>query len=289
MDNKHLGDEGLADLVRGLEEALHQARQDGKSTLTILKLSNNNLTCRSFYELSECVRLAGDDIQEIDLANNDIVVASTEDSRHLADFLDALRHCTALRILNLSGNNLSGSRACEVFARTFATQFAENNEVLERLADDYDEIGSGVTGMETSLETLNFGEKDTRCVPVLRGLPSVQSFLINNTSLTDAGALWLSFCVGKHKWALHRLHKGQQQQPASTAQAGFVYLPNDKLTMVGLKLLKQAETIPFDPYAQSMLSSDHSPQVRKSAQDYGGPRYVSSSSACCTTWMSTLR
>lgn len=269
-------DEGIHDISRGLEEALIQAQHEGRPTLNILKLSGNTLTCDSLYEISASVRLAAEEIQEIDLSNNEISVTTVEDAKQFSAFLQTLRHCKALKIINLSGNNLSGSLAWEAFARTYAAHFTDNKDVLDRLADDFDgtdmnKISGGLTNLEIQRRD-SAHEDSLQHGSLVVGLPSIATFNIGNVNLTDSGALWLSSCIGKHNWVQDRLRQSQYNQHLAPVHSGFTLLPNDKLSSTGLKLLKQAETTAYDPLARPIFVPDSSPMAHSAVHDALGLR-----------------
>lgn len=284
LDNKNLTDEGLAEAARGLEEALHQSQLAGHGTLSILSLAGNSLTSRSLFWLAQSVRLACDELLELDLSSNNIRVASHEDARHLAVFLDALGQCTVLRTFNLSKNDLCGSRAWEVFAKAYSDQWLENSTALEHLSDDIDDMGNDMLNVVASTKALSVTvqggqaaapDSSAEKVQRRRGLPSIGTIMINDASLTDSGALWLSFCNGRHAWGQDRL---KARQGNEVIGQGFCLSPNDKLSTVGQKVLKQAaearhsQAGDLPPVPENSLISQHT------SVDAGVSRYACSSS-----------
>lgn len=225
------------------------------------------------------MRLARCQLLELDLSNNDISVATDEDATYLNTFLASLGHCQALRLLNLSGNNLSGSRTWEVFAREYALQFRNNEQLLEHLADDIDDIGSGSINMLGSLDALTLGPGDVdrtlhsqSKAQSLHGLPSIGGINVTGSSLTDASALWLSFCVGRQKWIQTRLRARRGQIDSVSGANGFIWSSNDKLSPVGNKLLKQAEMAMYDPFRTYPPAPENTPPGRSNSAETGGTR-----------------
>lgn len=281
LDNKHLTDRGLAEAARGLEEALELARSEGKPTVSVISLSRNALTCRSLYELAPSVRLSKDDLLELDLSANAISMDSRDDVRNLTTFLDALGTCHALRVLNLSGNNLSGSRFWETFAQAYDNQFQANDETLERMTDEMDGAGVEVASIEPSFDalTLHVAPPATQSssdnqIHHLQGLPSISCINLADVSLTDAGALWLSFCLNRHVWIHNCLKARQRSLDSANCKVGFVWTPNTKLSSVGTKALKEAEAAPFDQTGNTPWVPENSPTGRNTSIDAGMPRYV---------------
>ena len=270
-------DAGFAEVARGLEDALQLARKEGKPTIAVLNLSRNDLTCRSLYELAFSIRLAGDDLNELDFSSNAIAVSSREDAHYLATFLDAIGLCRALKIINFNSNNLSGSRFWEVFTKAFTEQFRANDAALETLTDTLDTDTSDASDDMPTINSLSIRttpSAPTSVDPVLglAGLHSISCISLMDTSLTDAGALWLSFCVGRHKW-LHDKLKTQQRSPISAhSKTGVCWTPNDKLSPIGVKVLKEAEATAFDHSDNILRVPENSPMVRNTSTDSGTPR-----------------
>lgn len=274
-------DQGLAEAARGLEDALQLARVEGKPTLSVISLSGNVLSCRSLYELAPSVRLAKDDLLELDLSANSISVESRDDVRHLTSFLDALGTCNALKVLNLSGNNLSGSRVWEAFAKAYDNHFRANDELLARMIDEMDGEGVEATNVEASFDALTLRTSPSAMASSsdsqnhqLKGLPSISSIDLSETSLTDAGALWLSFCISRHVWIHNCLKARQKSLSTSNCKVGFVWTSNAKLSSVGAKALREAEAAALSETGNSPLVMENSPIGRNTSVDSGAPRYV---------------
>lgn len=86
-----------------------------------------------------------------------------------------------------------------------------------------------------------------------RGLRSIPYIIVNNTSMTDACALHLSYVLENHNLPKQLLpyvtakagalaHEYEAIDPTASCQ-GIVYLPNDTLGSAGLKVLEMAELV----------------------------------------------
>lgn len=271
LANKALTDGGWEEAARGLAEALSNEDPTARTRLATLNLSGNSLTTHSLPDLANIVRLSSDGLQELDLSGNNINVTTDEEAHQWKLFLDSLTNNSTLQLLNLSGNDLSGSLAWEIFAKCFADQFVQNHKALEHLADDADNLEDGTVEVATSMQNTAVSD-DESGVPnsmnsanLVRGLPAVTSINLQRVNLMDAGAMWLSYSSGKHKWVQHRL---TTKHTHSTRTAGIDYTLNEKLSTVGRKLLKYAEAVSYDPMATMPPVPVHSPMsARKTSED----------------------
>lgn len=205
-----------------------------------------------------------------------ISVASDEDAFHFATFLGSLGCCRALRSLNLSGNNLSGSRAWEVFARAYSNQVQQNSSPLETLADDTDAMNTDETSILGSLDAMTMYDVDGHdreaCASAIRGLPSISNIQVNHSQLTDAGALWLSFCVGKHAWIQEGLRAKRRKPSSALCRSGFNVASNDQLSPIGQKILIQAEAASSNSLAVLPRIQENSSMSRNGSVDVAASR-----------------
>lgn len=100
-----------------------------------LSLAFNAITAHGLKALREPVKLALNDLRDLDLSRNRISVATDEDALAWEDFLSVLKACTVLRRLDLSGNPL-GSRAFEILMRVYARQEPVDVPRVPRVVDD---------------------------------------------------------------------------------------------------------------------------------------------------------
>ncbi|KAI9758831.1 MAG: hypothetical protein M4579_002777 [Chaenotheca gracillima] len=127
VGHRALTDEGVLELISGLKTSLAYCTPEGEgpapgvSTLTRLEelcLAGGRLTARVLGPLSEVIRLAAADLQDLDLSDNNICIATTEDAKLWETFLRSFKGCHVLRRLDLSKNSL-GPRGFEILAREY--------------------------------------------------------------------------------------------------------------------------------------------------------------------------
>ena len=82
---------------------------------------NNRLSATSLQALSSIIRLASNDLRDLDLSENNIIVDTESEVAIWEDFLTSFKNCYLLRRIDFSGNAL-GSRAFEVMTRVYAKQ-----------------------------------------------------------------------------------------------------------------------------------------------------------------------
>lgn len=81
------------------------------------------------------------------------------------------------------------------------------------------------------------------------GLPMIQVIDISGVSLTDTGALFLSWVIERHRFVQNSIRRkiwGQPQEGQGCAM--IVTTGNDKLTSAGNKLLGYAESAAYHPF-----------------------------------------
>lgn len=267
LETKNLTDEGLQEVANGLKDALAQPET---TRVTVLTLARNGLSAQSLLSLAEPLRRACVDLEELDLSNNNISVSNEQEARAFEDFLNALKGCGKLKKLNMSGNQLGGGLVFEVFAKVYLRQFTRNVGKIERGMEE----DEGVC-MDGEVNSISEDVKRLAVSPTkkgrasfaglqrpslsrfaARGLPTIQSIDFSNCGITDTGALWLSYVIPKHNWAVQRLHgeDGHLEGPPSN---GIICLPGDHLAAIGSKLLLQAGCSTFDSFTMKEVPSGY--------------------------------
>lgn len=215
----------------------------------MLNLAGNCLTVEGLVSIAPCIRAAAADLEELDLSNNIICVSNDNEAAYWEEFLQSFATCRILKKINLSGNNLSGAKALEIFYKVYGQQFPR---------------------MEARLDPHT---SDTIC-----GLHRVESIMLSNTSMTDAGALFLSYVLSQHSWSRERLGvRSETTVDQGSSPHGFVYIPNKDISGVGIKLLKLAESVPYDPFENPQSPSfppTNTPVVTSDATPGSRQRYV---------------
>nr|POE47059.1 hypothetical protein CFP56_00391 [Quercus suber] len=200
--DKCLGDDGLCALAGGLKIAL---RSGTRLAIEDLNLSGNALTTASLQLLAPIIRLAKHDLKTLNLSNNNIRVETDGEAAQWQAFMQSFGECFRLRRLDLRNNGELGSRAMEILTRIHTREAKIdpiapdwNDSVLSFLSDhDAKTPGEEVAELEE-------GDRDEGRLAVgqvlrnRRGLRSIPYIELNNTGLTDAGALWLSYVVQDH-------------------------------------------------------------------------------------------
>ena len=117
-------DEGFAEVASALVESLSYEGDQGRVVrLEELCLMNNRLSATSLQVLSPIIRLASNDLRDLDLSENNITINTEAEAAIWEDFLTSFKHCCLLRKIDLSHNAL-GPRAFEVMTRVYAKQEA---------------------------------------------------------------------------------------------------------------------------------------------------------------------
>ena len=144
-------DEGFAEVASALVQSLKYDGDQGKVVrLEELCLINNRLSVTSLQALSSIVRLASNDLRDLDLSENNIIIDAKSEVAIWEDFLTSFKNCCLLRRIDFSGNTL-GSRAFEVMTRVYARQEAvelvlptdlEHNQIRQpRMSTDIAGLG----------------------------------------------------------------------------------------------------------------------------------------------------
>lgn len=249
----------MEETAGGLEDALRVTDGNTSTRLQILNLSGNLLTVRALSKLATSIRAAGHDLAELDISNNNISVKTAEDAHHWELFLRSLGACQVLKSFSLTGNDLSGCRALEVFARVWNHQFHKYEGRLDQyFHDDSGDSAVALLDVGENFRTLSIKmtsshsspKKGFAVEPPVLGLPSIETIDMSNSAMTDGGALFLSYIVAQHVWAQGRLGL-RSMNTNGFGPMGITYLPNPGFTSVGVKLMKQAQAVHYDPFEAS--------------------------------------
>ena len=117
-------DEGFAEVAAALAESLKYDGDQGRVVrLEELCLTNNRLSATSLQALSPIIRLASNDLRDLNLSENNITINTEAECTIWENFLTSFSECCVLRRIDLSGNAL-GPRAFEVMTRVYSKQEA---------------------------------------------------------------------------------------------------------------------------------------------------------------------
>lgn len=146
-------DEGFAEVASALMKSLSYDSEQGRVVrLEELCLTSNQLSATSLEALSPIIRLANNDLRDLDLSDNNITINTEAEVAIWENFLTSFMHCSVLRRLDLSRNAL-GSRAFEVMTRVYAKQEA----VDSMLPTDHEQVQS--SERRTSMDTARLGRR----------------------------------------------------------------------------------------------------------------------------------
>lgn len=124
VSGKGLTDGGFAEVASALVESLKYDGDQGRVVrLEELCLTNNRLSATSLQALSSIIKLASNDLRDLDLSGNNITINTESEIAIWEDFLTSFRSCCVLRRMDLSRNAL-GPRVFEVMTRVYAKQEA---------------------------------------------------------------------------------------------------------------------------------------------------------------------
>ena len=117
-------DDGFSEVASALVESLNYNGDQGRIIrLEELCLTNNALSATSLQALSPIIRLASNDLRDLDLSENNIIIDTEAEVAVWEDFLMSFKNCCLLRRIDLNGNTL-GPRAFEVITRVYSKQDA---------------------------------------------------------------------------------------------------------------------------------------------------------------------
>lgn len=117
-------DEGFAEVASALIQSLSYDGDQGRVVrLEELCLTNNRLSVTSLRALSLVLRLASNDLRDLDLSENNITINTESEVEVWENFLTSFKNCCLLRRVDFGGNTL-GPRAFEVMTRVYAKEDA---------------------------------------------------------------------------------------------------------------------------------------------------------------------
>lgn len=163
-------DDGFAEVASALVESLSYDGDQGRVVrLEELCLTNNRLSAASLQVLAPIIRLASNDLRDLDLSENIITVDTEDEVVIWEDFLMSFKHCCLLRRIDFSHNTL-GPRAFEVFTRVYASQEAvdlvlpaylvQNQSKQPRMSADVTGLGRGMGKLGFVSDTENWGSDE---------------------------------------------------------------------------------------------------------------------------------
>jgi len=260
LEAKNLTDDGLKEVAEGLQDALDQPETTRVATLN---LARNGLTARSLSYLAPALSEVCLDLEELDLSGNDIAITTDDNAMELEAFLTALKHCKGLVKLSFANNSFGGIRAFEVFARVYMQQFRNSVADIEGTNEEDDQADvSPLLKVTETIQNLSMsperrkgsaaGSSSKSRSPTrssARGLPTVSLIDFSSSSITDPGALWLSYIIPKHNWANSRLGRH-----INTDAGILCSYNNESLTSIGSKLLHQAQLVSYDSFSASEIN-----------------------------------
>lgn len=151
-------DEGFAEVASALVESLNYNGDQGRVVrLEELCLTNNRLSATSLQALSPIIRLASNDIRDLDLSENNITINTEAEVAIWEDFLTSFSHCCVLRRIDFSRNAL-GPRAFEVMTRVYAKQEAVDLVLpadLEQVQSNERRTSTDIAGLGRRLRKLS--------------------------------------------------------------------------------------------------------------------------------------
>lgn len=254
-------------MIEGLVETLKTRDGVSANKLEELHLTGNQLTTVSLRALAPVIELARFELTDIDLSDNCISVKTDQEAQDWEIFLQSFYGSRVLRRLDLSRNSLDGPRAFEILDRVYSKQPPVDPTQLEELGGYGNGQEFGVDSSSDLLELTNRA-RDMSITSATDESPAVQDFMsagtvlkrreglravpyiiLSETGMTDAGALYFSYILQKHYYPqqlMCPMRPGPQAAQLDEYRHrnncwGLVYLPNDKLTDTGRRLLEKAE------------------------------------------------
>ena len=140
-----------------VQSLIYDGDQGKVVRLEELCLINNRLSATSLQALSSVIRLASNDLRDLDLSENDIIVDTESEVAIWEDFLMSFKNCCLLRRIDFSGNTL-GSRAFEVMTRVYARQEAVDLVLptdLEQTQIRQRRTSTDITGLGRRMRTMS--------------------------------------------------------------------------------------------------------------------------------------
>ena len=111
VTGKYLGQDGFRELAGALVESIDYYGEQGRVVrLEELCLKDNKLDAKCLVDLGHVLRLAADDLRDLDLSNNSISIITDADTAAFEYFLRSFADCYLLRRVDFSGNPLGMPR-----------------------------------------------------------------------------------------------------------------------------------------------------------------------------------
>lgn len=254
-------------------EALSAPAGYTQTRLSALILRNNILTAKALKHLAPVIAAACGDLNIIDLGSNRITVNDDADAASLEAFLKALGMCHNLLRIDFAQNDLGESRFFEVFSKIYLKQFKtaiviwldnlcgasgfglsvvsggadaqqdNANNAGKEMADAVQTLSMRDTNKQKPKEAGYKGsnvEKICDEVQPVAGLPTIPFIDFKDCFVGDAGALWLSWVVQRHRWYQESI-LGHTWGSSDDNGAWIWILPNSTLSAAAKKMLKLAE------------------------------------------------
>lgn len=137
VTGKCLGADGFKELAGALIKSLEYDNGQGRvCQLEEICLKTNLLDTTCLPALARIVRLAAQDLRDLDLSDNCFSITSSREADAWEDFVESFAECYMLRRVDLSGNVL-GPKAFEVLARVYSRE-----RMSDQLWEDSVEIPS---------------------------------------------------------------------------------------------------------------------------------------------------
>ena len=110
MTGKYLGGDGFREIAGALVESIDYYGEQGRVVrLEELCLRDNKLDASCLVDLGQVLRVAADELKDLDLSNNSISIITDDDTAAFEYFLRSFAECYVLRRVDFSGNPLGMS------------------------------------------------------------------------------------------------------------------------------------------------------------------------------------
>lgn len=262
LEGKDLADAGVEAFAATLANVLTPGKTAVVSRLQTLHLQNNGLTIRSLALLAPAIKAASADLEELDLSRNAITITTNDDITSWRTFLCSFEDCRALRRVSLARNDLSNLAALEILSRVYMLQFCRNASTFSASAGDlslYDDeahdLENGMNALAVRDNNLPEDEPMTdqktskTLISGVKGLSGAQIIDLSDASITDAGALFLSWVIERHRWVQGAMYHRPWGPPAlGSDHAKILTSGINTMTTTGTKMLVHAEASTYQPF-----------------------------------------
>lgn len=153
ITGKSLGNDGFATVAVALVTSIDYTGEYGKVVkLEELSLRDNKIDISSLPALGQVIRLAAEDIRDLDVSNNLICVNTHREAQVFEEFLRCFSECCVLRRLDFSGNQL-GPKAFGILAKRYGQEEPMDPAGLEspNQNSEHDETNDGSVNDSTAL------------------------------------------------------------------------------------------------------------------------------------------